>query len=160
MIPNNISVSAVGYDQGQQCAFIEFTELDNYIGATVSQAKIHMYAYRSMASGHLLIGPCNAAWDEATLTWNSIPGVYESQQIDYCSFYQWTVIDVTSYVEAILNGTRDNHGFCLFDNDGDDEGMDLHSGEYDDADYRPKLYLEYTPSALSPFSWGEIKALE
>ncbi len=34
------------------------------------------------------------------------------------------------------------------------------SGETDDADYRPKLELDYTPSAVEPASWGTIKTLE
>jgi hypothetical protein len=155
-----LCVASPGYTDGAHCMFIEFTELDAYLGATVNEAKLCIFAEHVMSPGTLQIGPCDAAWDEATLTWNTMPGVHASYQFEYVTIYRWQEIDVTGFVQNILDGVYENHGFCLFDNGGVDEMLSTQSGEADDADYRPKLELDYTPSAVEPVSWGAIKALK
>jgi len=114
----------------------------------------------SQGSGQYLIGPCNAAWDEYTISWNNMPGVFESVQASYPSGTGWIIYGVSVWVQNWLDGTWSNNGFALFDNDGSDQYVMSDSSDYTvDPSLRPMLYLEYTPtSAVEEATWGQIKA--
>ncbi len=146
---------------GQSAAsFIEFTDLNDaqYQGATVNSAFLYIYGYSISASGQYLIGPCNAAWDEMTITWNTMVGVHETNPPAYPSAAGWMMYGVSGWVQNWLDGTWNNNGFAIFDNDGMGH-IYAHSSDYSDTSLRPYLYLDYTTAgSLDESTWGHIKA--
>lgn len=148
------------------CIFIDFTALDSYIGATCNDAFLWFYVETPADQDDtgLLLGAVDGDWQEATITWNNMPGVHDSESISYpTQGYNWWGINVQPIVADWLNGTYDNDGFCLYDNSGPStEHANVFSSDFTgDPDIRPYLELFYTPaSAVEEASWGAVKALD
>jgi len=140
--------------------FIEFTGLNDsqYQGATVNSAALYLNIYAFGSGGQFRLGACSSHWEEYTLTWNTMPPVHESYVSDYPTTTGWLVLDVTSYVQNWLDGTWDNQGFALYDNDGDEFASARTSDYTDDPSLCPKLVLDYSGAAVEEATWGEIKA--
>ncbi len=149
------------YSAGSYASFIEFTELDDaqYQGATVNSAFLYLYCWEAQSPGQYLIGPCNALWDEYTITWDTMVGVHETNPPSYPSGTGWIMYGVSDWVQNWLDGTWNNDGFAIFDNDGSSQYVIAYSSDYtDDSTLRPKLYLDYTPgAAVEEATWGQIK---
>ena len=141
--------------------FIEFTELNDaqYQGITVSSASFQLYAYTVASSEQYLFGPCDAPWEENTITWNNMVGTHETVQLTYPPSAGWITYDVTTWVQNWLDGTWDNNGLCLIDTTGTNQYICARSSDYTtDPSLRPKLVLEYYGAAVEEATWGEIKA--
>ncbi len=142
--------------------FVEFTELNDsqYQGATVISAELSLYVLSYGGSGSYMLGACSDSWIESTITWNNMPGTHESFSADYPTDRGWITLDVTAYVQNWLDGTWDNNGFVLFDDDGESQFITTLSSEYaGDPTVRPKLVMEYTPAAaVEESTWGQLKA--
>ena len=119
-----------------------------------------MYCWDFGNPGQYLIGPCDAAWNEDTITWNTMVGVHETNPPSYPSGTGWIMYGVSGWVQNWLDGTWSNNGFALFDNDGSEQYVQSNSSDdITDPSLRPKLYLDYTPaSAIEEATWGQIKA--
>ena len=143
--------------------FIEFTELNDaqYQGVIVTSAIIHFYAFAVDGAGQpYQYGPCNAPWEENTLTWNTMPGTHETITITYPSSTGWISYDITAWVQNWLDGTWNNNGLAFINNEGTNQYICARSSDYAvDPSLRPKLVLDYNSSALEENTWGEIKAL-
>lgn len=61
-------------------------------------------------------------------------------------------INITDHVNAILDGSIDNHGFIMISSDEMDEQFEycFGSAENSDKSLRPKLTVEFTSSPISP----------
>ncbi len=145
--------------------FIEFTELNDpqYQGATVNSAhlklRVDIIGSGTSSTDQYEIGPCSTAWVEDTITWNNQPSVHESVTLNYTTDFGWVSIDVTSWVQKWLDGTWDNYGFSLFDEDGNYEENHSYSSDFPHVlVFRPRLVMEYSDSAIEEATWGQIKA--
>ncbi len=76
-------------------AFIEFRELDDYVGQgyTVLSAELWLTLFnnwkdsaliqtRPLSEEEIWIAPVDAAWEEMTITWNNQPGIYETYAVE------------------------------------------------------------------------------
>ena len=148
-------------DANAWASFIRFTELNDaqYQGATVNTAFLYVYAYEVIGTGSYQIGPCNSAWDENTITWNTMPGVHESSPPTYPSGTGWIMYGVSGWVQNWLDGTWNNYGIAIFDN-SNNAFVALRSSDYSDSDVLPKLVLDYSPAvAFEALTWGAVKAV-
>ncbi|MBD3398730.1 MAG: DNRLRE domain-containing protein [Candidatus Coatesbacteria bacterium] len=145
-------------------AYLEFTELDDYLGWQVDSAELRLYINNVVSYGSWFLAAGDAAWDENTLNWDNRPGAVAGSEVEHVNPTQmetWLSLNVTTHVEEWLDGSLPNHGFHLYDNDwwssywsaiAADEGGDF-------AKF-PQLILDIEDSAVEPVSWGVIKALE
>jgi hypothetical protein len=146
------------------CIFIEFSALDNYIGDNCDDAFLwfHVETASTQDDTGLRLGAVNSDWQEMTITWNTMPGIHDSESIPYpTQSHTWWGINVQSIVADWLNGTYDNDGFCLFDSAGPatERALVYSSDITFDPSLRPYLELYYTPdSSVEEVSWGSIKA--
>jgi hypothetical protein len=144
-------------------SFLEFTELDVYMGWNLTAATLEVYVTDLFGSGDYKLGAADVAWDEATLTWNNRPGCVTGSVSSHS--YPTTLaphqIDVTSLVAAWLDGGYANHGFVFFDDSGGHSywGFREAATGYD-SQFFPELILDIEESAVVQASWGRIKALE
>jgi hypothetical protein len=155
---NTLNVGELDYNN--HASYIEFTELNDYQydGATVNQASLHIYGIWMDGSGQYRIGPCDAPWEEDTITWNTRVGVYTAISVDYPPEADWVIYDVTAWVQNWLDGTWDNNGFSIFDNSGRDQWAAFSSSDGGTDSHYPKLVLDYSGAAVEETTWGEIKA--
>lgn len=149
---------------GSTAFYIEFTQVDNYLGSTCTDAYLGMEVVSagSTDTTGFRMGPVSGSWDESTITWNTMPGVHYSDSHSYPTDIGPWVINVQSVVQDWFDGTHDNNGFCFFDNDGPfGESVCCFSSDYQTAGSRPYLEIYYTPaSAVEEASWGAVKALD
>jgi hypothetical protein len=164
----NLTYVSVGVEPGQATAFslIKFTELDAYVGATLTNAELNLYCYDRWIDEYypgFVIYRAAGAWTESGVTWNNRPEFNDEVGIVFSipDPNGWLSLDVTSIAETWLDGSFPHNGFYLvIGAGGDNEGGGyFYSGEYvDDPDLRPYLYMEYEYTGVAPASLGEIKA--
>lgn len=139
-------VSSTNEHSSGTASFIRFEELKYFMGRSCKTAVLHLYGWveGTQPGEQFMIGPVSTSWDEDILTWNNMPGVFESRFLAYPPSFGWFTIDVTDFVRKWLDGTYSNNGLALFDNDGYDENASFESGEmYTQTGCAPKLYLEF-----------------
>lgn len=147
------------YVQYWRNALIRF-DLSPYTGETVNSAVLRLYvlsAYGEFPADGILISRNDAAWDELSVTWNSRPDETDSRPIDApLELEQWWEIDVTEWVQDILDGASPDFGFQICQNDDDYSGFAMTTSE---GVYIPELVLDISPSALRSSTFGGIKVL-
>ena len=83
-------------------------------GATLQSATLYIYVYAAN-NQTVNIHRITAPWDETTVTWNSFGGAFDATVVN--SFFNdatgLTSVDVTSLVQAWLDGTYPNYGLLL-----------------------------------------------
>ncbi len=134
-------------------------DLSSYSGATVNSAILRLWVYSSFGefpTDSIYITRNNADWDELTVTWNNKPGYAEDTPIIAPSIYDWWEIDVTDWVQDIVDGTDPNYGFQIYKDDTDYAGFSMRTKE---GSIDPELVLDYTPAALQATTFGRIKSL-
>jgi hypothetical protein len=151
----------LGWANGWVDSLIEFNALDDYMGATLYYAELGFYIYDDWATlgDDNRVARVDGEWDEATVTWDNNPGWNDEMYVVFDSppVGDWLGLDVTEIVDSWLNGGFPHHGFYLLANYTVDEGVYIWSGEYEDQDLRPYLYLEYSYTGVAPASLGGIK---
>lgn len=85
----------------------------NVTSATFNAYVAHSY-YATTATG-LWLGTANSAWSPSTLTWNQSPYTSTVGSVNVAQ-NQWATFDVTSTIQAWVNGTKPNYGFALHTN--------------------------------------------
>lgn len=151
----------VGYHSsfGWANTLIKF-DLSSYSGTTISSAYLRLYVYEALGdfpTDEIYNARNDADWDEATVTWSNKPGFAEITSITAPSTYDWWVIDVTSWVQDMVDGTDPNYGFQIFQDDTDWATIHMRSKEY--TDNHPELVLDYIPVGIQSTSIGSIKAI-
>ncbi len=140
-------------------ALIKF-DLSSYSGAIINSATIRLMVFASWGdfpTDNILIARNNADWDELIVTWNNKPGYAEIAPVTAPSvLFDWWEIDVTGWVQEIVDGTDPNYGFQIYQNDTDYAGFSMRTKEGTAA---PELVLNYDPADLQPTTFGSIKAL-
>ena len=150
----------IGYISGSVVALLEF-DLSAYAGTTINWANLNLRVYTnggSFPTDSLYIAFNDIGWDEGTVKWNNKPGIVDPTPISSPSTYDWWVIDVTDWVQDIVNGTIDNYGFQIFKYNSVSNWFSMRSKEYGTTTYRPKLIFDFEETAIESTSLGEIKA--
>ena len=156
----NEIILAIGSSvSGYYNTFIKF-DLSSFSGATIQQANLRFfssYSWGTFPTDSILITRNAADWSEGTITWNNKPGYLEPTPISSPSSIGWWTIDVTGWVQDMVDGTDPNFGFRVYRNGTVLDGFYMHSKE--NTDNRPELQIQYTPSTLQSMSWSRIKSV-
>ena len=140
-----------GPDETHAHTYIAFDALDAHLGRTVAAAELHLYVKNLEGGGTFTLGAVDGEWTESELCWNNRPGTYERSRkpLPYPDEMDaWHNIDVTDYVQAWLDGTIPNHGFCLYDYDDEAAFVSAYAAdEGSDAEYFPRLIVEFVDVA-------------
>lgn len=128
-------------------------------GADVTQATIGLYVRDGASVGFPFANPTPAApvtvnltalggsWDEATVGWGTEPapigGVVDSVEVDGIGV--WVTFDVTSLVQAWLDGTIENHGVVLTQLAEVIAGGQKAAAVFDSSSGANRPYLEILP---------------
>ncbi len=91
-----------------------------YTGANIAKASLKLYVNSVGTAGSFNIDYVNGAWTEKTITANLSPAlgttIASSVSLTKSQVGDYIVIDITSAVEAWLNGTQANDGIALVAN--------------------------------------------
>ncbi|MEE8639674.1 MAG: DNRLRE domain-containing protein, partial [bacterium] len=102
-----------------------------------------------------------ATWAEMTVTWTNQPAhnstAYATTLVQGGKWYAW---DVKTLIQDWVNATYSNYGFKLIRrNEAGGAWPYFVSSDYPTGTNRPKLTVDYTPTAIAPASVGKVKAL-
>lgn len=140
-----------GPDETLAHTYLAFDALDEHLGRTVAAAELHLYIKNLEGGGTFTLGAVDGEWSEAELSWNNRPGTYERSRklLPYPGeMNAWHTIDVTDYVQAWLDETIPNHGFCLYDDDDEAAFVSAYAAdEWSEAEHFPKLIIEFVNAA-------------
>lgn len=134
-------------------------DLSPYSGVTVNNATIRLMVFASWGdfpTDEIYIARNDADWDELSVTWNNKPYIAAFAPVTAPSTLAWWEIDVTGWVQDIVDGTDPNYGFQIFQDDADYAGFSLRTKE---GTISPELVLEYEPLSLENTTFGRIKSL-
>lgn len=159
-----------GYDNGFVLDLIQFDGLDDamFDGASINSAILGLYPRTTSSWGgappiYVVFRMITEAWDPATVTYNTIPGM------DFTSgFYfnitqdtTWTQVDITDFVVEWVENGAPNYGFIFGPpSDPGIMGVCFYNGEHTTPTHRPKLTVDYSGASVVETSWGSIKALD
>lgn len=117
-------------------------------GTTISKATLYVYATGRRSVDIVNVHRITAAWAESSVTWNSFAGSYDSTIVgSFENADGWQSVDVTSLVQAWVNGTTPNYGLLLEQNGT--PYTTYNSSEYSDVSLRPKLEICYSGSCTT-----------
>jgi len=134
-------------------------DLSSYSGVTVNDATIRLMVFSSWSTfptDGIYICRNDADWDELSVTWHNKPNVAAFTPLTAPSILDWWEINVTGWVQNIVDGTDPNYGFQIIQVSGDYEGFTLRTKE---GTISPELVLEYVPVSLENTTFGRIKSL-
>jgi hypothetical protein len=91
-----------------------------YTGANVAKASLKIYVNAVTAAGSFNVDFVNGTWSEKTITANLAPAlgttIAGSVPLAKANVHDYLIIDITSAVDAWLNGTQANDGIALVAN--------------------------------------------
>jgi hypothetical protein len=130
-------------------------------GSTVNSAAVELYSRANSPNDYFGIYRVTATWAEMTVTWSNQPAHYATAYakvlVPSTGTYKF---DVKTLVAEWVAGTYTNYGFILKrDNEAGSSWPYFCSSDHATADWRPKITVDYTPSAVTPISAGKVKAL-
>jgi hypothetical protein len=154
----------VNYGTGRTVrGLVEFTGLSAIpANSTVNSATLALWInYSNRPNDNFGIYRITASWSETTVNWSNQPAhfatAYVKKMITGGGTYTW---DVKTLVQQWVNRTYPNYGFKLIrDNESGGAWPYPVSSDYATAANRPKLTVNYTPTAVAPTSMGKVKAL-
>ena len=140
---------------------VEFTGLSAIAkGSTVNSAKLELYSRYNSPRDYFDIFRITASWSEMTVNWTNQPAHfatrYATVMVPSSGTYSW---DVKTLVNEWVQETHSNYGFKLIKRTESSTYPYFVSSDYGTATNRPKLTVDYTPTAIAPTSVGKVKAL-
>jgi hypothetical protein len=110
-------------ESASQTAYIQF-DLSaiptGYTGANIAKASLKLYVNAVSTAGSFNIDYVDGAWTESTINANLLPAmgttIASSVPLVKSNAHDYIIIDVTSAVDAWLNGTQANDGIALVAN--------------------------------------------
>ncbi|MFO8182592.1 MAG: DNRLRE domain-containing protein [Candidatus Aegiribacteria sp.] len=150
----------VGYDGSGfwRNALIKF-DVTGISGTVINSATLRLRLINSWGdfpTDEIYIARNSSDWEEMTVTWNNKPGFAESMPIAAPSVIDWWEIDVTEWIQDIVDGTDPNYGFQIYQADTDYAGFSMRTKE---GVFDPELVVNYSPADLQSTTFGSIKAL-
>lgn len=139
-------------------ALIKF-DVSSISGTVINSATIRLWVMNSWGdfpTDAIFIARNGSDWEEMTVTWNSKPDFAEWIPISAPSVIDWWEIDVTEWIQDIVDGTDPNYGFQIYQDDTDYAGFSMRTKE---GVLDPELVVSYSPADLQPTTFGSIKAL-
>jgi len=134
-------------------------------GSTINSGEMWLYVY-DCGTGQNYPYSCDMVqdtWDERTITWNTQPraGIMTVHNNAPPNTGYWIVFPAAWYVNVWVAGTFPNHGLRIsMLTAGTNRYFNARSREYYDAQYRPRLIVDYTlPNPVGPNSLGRVKAI-
>ena len=110
-------------ESGSQTSFIRFDLTavpTGYTGSQVAKATLKLYVNALTTPGSFNVDLVAGTWNERTITYNLQPAITStlasSVPLNVASRQTYVEIDVTSTVQAWLNGTEPNDGIALVAN--------------------------------------------
>jgi hypothetical protein len=125
-------------------------------GAVLDSAFFSIYAYDvvdpRVVSAHRILG----SWDELTVTWNNFGSNYDAAVVGTFNVTGagWYSIDITTLAQGWYDGTYDNYGLLIEDDEFN--LVTYHSSEYvANPALRPKMTVYYTYGSPQMFTIQE-----
>jgi len=117
----NYGASGVLYvDAATENTFIQFNLASVPSGTSVEEATLKLYVNSVTTAGSFNVYNVLGSWAENTITWNLSPtygsAVASNVTLTTASKNQYILVDVTSAVQAWLNGSETNDGIALVAN--------------------------------------------
>jgi len=114
------SATTLGVDGASQITYIQFNLASIPSGASITQATLKLYVNSVTAAGSFNVDYVNSAWSEGTIDWNNAPSlgttIASSVPVVTADKNQYLLINVTSALQAWLNGSETNNGIALVAN--------------------------------------------
>jgi len=108
---------------GSQTTYIQFNLASipaGYTSTNVAKATLKLYVNAVSTAGNFNVNYVSGAWSEATITAKSSPAlgstIVSAVPLTSASPNQYILIDITSTLQAWLNGTEANNGIALVAN--------------------------------------------
>ena len=119
-----------------------------YTGSNISKATLKLYVNTVTSAGSFNVDFVNGSWTEKTITANLAPAlgttIAASIPLSNSNAKDYIIIDVTSAVQAWLNGTQANDGLALVGNSPLNATFD--SKESTTQSHPPELDIVFTSS--------------
>jgi trimeric autotransporter adhesin len=135
-------------DGATQIAYIQFNLASIPSGANVSQATLKLYVNAVTAAGSFNIDFVNGAWSESTIDASNAPAVgntiASNVNVTKNGKNQYILINVTSAVQAWLDGSEANDGIALVANNSFNASFD--SKENTGTSHPAELDIAYAGS--------------
>jgi len=142
-------------------SFIQFPQLNQYLGYEITSATLKMYLEGT------LYGPkwfCRVSepWEEDMVTWNNQPAYSYTDYLEFTEEQESKGnhhLDVTSMVRKWLSGEWENYGWAI--TSGYSQMM-IYASNFEYYYNRPMLVLEgpnLPPLSVQPTSLGKIKSI-
>src|SRR5580700_6279871 len=107
-------------DGASQITYIQFNLASIPSGASVSQATLKLYVSSVTKAGSFNVDYINAAWSEGTIDSSNAPplgaAIASNVSVTTADKNQYILVNVTSAVQAWLNGSETNNGLALIAN--------------------------------------------
>jgi len=117
------TAATINVESASQTAYIQF-DLSaipaGYTSANIAKASLKLYVNAVGTAGSFNIDYVDGAWTESTITANLLPAlgttIASSVPLSKTNAHDYIIIDVTSAVDAWLNGSQANDGIALVAN--------------------------------------------
>ena len=110
----------IDVDGATQASYIQFDLGSIPSGANVSQATLKLYVNSVVTAGSFNVDYVNGSWSEGTIDFNNAPAlgsnIVASVPITTADKNQFVLINITSALQAWLNGSQTNDGIALVAN--------------------------------------------
>ena len=110
----------IDVDGATQASYIQFDLGSIPSGANVSQATLKLYVNSVVTAGSFNVDYVNGSWSEGTIDFNNAPAlgsnIVASVPITTADKNQYVLINITSALQAWLNGSQTNDGIALVAN--------------------------------------------
>jgi hypothetical protein len=135
-------------DGAKEITYIQFNLASIPSGATVSQATLKLYVNAVTTAGSFNVDYVNGSWEESTLDATNAPAlggsIASNVSITTADKNQYILINVTSALQAWLNGSQTNDGLALVANSTFDASFD--SKESKTTSHPPELDVVFAGS--------------
>ncbi|MGC2561260.1 MAG: DNRLRE domain-containing protein, partial [Terriglobales bacterium] len=135
-------------DGAKEITYIQFNLASIPSGASVSQATLKLYVNAVTTAGSFNVDYVNGTWEESTLDANNAPplgaSIASSVSITTADKNQYILINVTSALQAWLNGGETNDGLALVANGSFNASFD--SKESKTTSHPPELDVVFAGS--------------
>ncbi|MGA9643159.1 MAG: DNRLRE domain-containing protein [Terriglobales bacterium] len=145
---NNGSATTLVVDGAKDITYIQFNLASIPAGATVSQATLKLYADSVTTGGSFNVDYVTSAWAENTIDFSNAPplgaAIASNVNVTSADKNQFILINVTSALQAWLNGSEVNNGLALVANGSFDATFD--SKESTKTSHGPELDVVFEGS--------------